>query len=150
MIGEASQQLDVAGQRGVLEAPDSQVTAGDADEYGAGQHRFPLDRTSGAHHRERARRRNAQRVHRLADDVFAQHRSHRGQAVATACERRAARPLEMDVADAPVVVDELAEQQCPSVAQPRDEATELMPGVGLGYRGRTAGYSGCPQEIAVR
>ena len=146
MIGEASQQLDVAGQRGVLEAPDAQVAAGDADEYGAGQHRFPLYRTSGAHHRERARRRNAQRVHRLTDDVFAEHRSHRGQAVATACERGAARPLEMEVPDATVIVDEFAEQQRPPVAQLRNEATELMPGVGLGYWGRTAGYQVAHQK----
>ena len=56
----------------------------------------------------------------------------------------------MDVADAPVVVDEFAEQQRPPVAQPRNEATELMPGVGLGYRGGTAGYQVAHQEIAVR
>ena len=50
------------------------------------------------HGGERARGRNAQRGHRLADDVFPQHRPERGAAVAPARERRRAGALELDVA----------------------------------------------------
>ena len=52
----------------------------------------------------------------------------------------------MDVAQAPVVIDELAEQQRAPVAQPRDVAAELMPGVGLGDRGGAAGDQVAHQE----
>ena len=102
-------RLEVAGGRGVLEAPDPQVTAGDAGEHGAGQQRLALHRAPGRHHGQGSRRRDTQGVHRLADDVFAQHRPHRRQAVATAREGRGAGTLQVDVAQAPVVVDEFAE-----------------------------------------
>ncbi len=49
--------------------------------------------------------------------------------------------------DAPVGADELAEEQRPPVAEPRDEAAELMPGVGLGYRSGAAGNQGAHQEL---
>ena len=59
-------------------------------------------RPAGGHHREGAGGRDAQGVHALADDVLAQHRAHRGQPVAAARERRAARALEVQVAQAAV------------------------------------------------
>ena len=52
----------------------------------------------GGHDGQRPGRGDAQRVHRLADDVLAQHRPDRGQAVAAARERRASRALEVQVA----------------------------------------------------
>ena len=48
--------------------------------------------------RQRPRGRDAERVHRLADQHLAQHRPDRGLAVAAARERRPARALEGDVA----------------------------------------------------
>ena len=89
---------------------------------------------------QRAGGRDAEGVHRLADDVLAQHRPDRGQPVAAARERRAARALEVQVAQPPVGVGELAEQQRAAVAEPRDEAAELVPGVGLRDRGGAAGH----------
>lgn len=73
-------------------------------------------------------------MHRLADDVFAQHRTHRGQAVAPAGEWCRTRTLEVDVAEPAVGVSQLAEQHCAPVAQSRDVTTELVTGVGLRYR----------------
>jgi len=53
---------------------------------------------------------DAERVHRLGDDIFAQHRAERGAAVALARERRPARAFELDVAPRAAAVDDLAEQ----------------------------------------
>jgi hypothetical protein len=58
-------------------------------------------RLAGGGHRQRARGRDAQRVHGLADEDLAQHRPDRRLAVAAARERRAARALERDVAPRP-------------------------------------------------
>ena len=146
VVGEAPQQVDVARGRGVLEAPHPQVAAGDAGEDGARQKRLSLYRAPGAHYGQGSGSRDTESVHRLADDVFAQHRPDDGQAVTAARERRGPGTLEMDVANAPVGVDELAEQQRAPVAQPRDEAAELMPGVCLGYRSGAAGHQGADQE----
>ncbi len=146
VVGQASQQVQVGGGGGVLEAPDPQVAAGDAGEHGARQRRFAVHRESGADYCQRPRRRDTQSVHRLADDVLAQHRSHRGEAVTAAGERRGAGTLEVDVANAPVGADELAQQQRAPVAQPRHVAAELMPGVGLRYRSGAAGNQVAHQE----
>ncbi len=71
-------------------------------------------------------------MHRLADDVLAQHRPHRRQAVAAASERRRARTLQVDVAEPAVGVGELTQQQRAAVAQLRDVAAELVAGIRLG------------------
>ena len=120
VIGQASQQVPfwapVASRGGVLEAPHPQVTAGDADKHGAGKYRLPLYRAPGPDYGQGSGRRDAQGVHPLADDVFAQHWSYRGEAVATAGERRGPGTFEVDVENAPVGVNELAQQQCAPVA----------------------------------
>ena len=68
--------------------------------------------------------------HRLADDVFAQDRPERGAAVAPARERRRARSLELDVAAHAVLVDHLAEQDGPAIAELGHEMAELVAGIG--------------------
>ena len=116
-----------------LERAHAQVAGRHAGEHRAGQgasvakHRF-----AAGHHRQCAGGGNAQRVHGLAHQVLAQYRAERGLAVAAARKRRAARTLERNVAPLAVYIDDLAQQQCPSVAQLGREAAELMPGVGLG------------------
>ena len=52
----------------------------------------------------------------------------------------------MKVANAPVGVYELAEQQRAPVAQTRDEPAELMPGIGLRRRGGASG-TGADQQL---
>ena len=146
VVGEAAQQVDVARGPGVLEAPHAQMAARDPGEQGSGQHGLPDDRAPRGHHGEGTRRRDAERVHRLADDVLAQHRPDRGQTVTAAGERRAPRALEVQVARAAVGVGELTEQECAAVAETRDVPAELVPGVGLGHRRRTAGDDGSDEE----
>ncbi|GAB4727809.1 hypothetical protein MOKP151_23540 [Mycobacterium avium subsp. hominissuis] len=52
----------------------------------------------------------------------------------------------MDVTQPTLVVDQLTEQQGAPVAEPGDEAAELMPGVGLGDRGSAGGHQVSGQE----
>ena len=99
-----------------------------------GSTRLAIHRLAGRRDRERARGGDAERVHRFADQHFAQHRPDRRLAVAAARERRAARALEGDVAAVARAVDHLAEQQRAAVAELRREAAELVAGVGLRER----------------
>ena len=131
VVGELAHALDVAARGEELERADADVARGDARQHRAGQHRLAQHRLAGGDDRERARGRDAERVHRLADQHLAQHRPDRRLAVAAARERRAARALEGDVAAPAGAVDHLAEQERAAVAELRREAAELVAGVGL-------------------
>jgi hypothetical protein len=85
-------------------------------------------------------------VHGLADDVLAQHRSDRGQAVAAARERCTPGALEVEVADVAVGVDELSEQQCAAVTKARNKTAELVPGVALRHRRGAGGNQVADQQ----
>ena len=134
VLGELAHPLDVAAGGEELEGADADVAGRDPRQHRAGQHRLAKHRLAGRHHRERARRRDAEGVHRLADQHLAQHRTDRRLAVAAARERRPARALQGDVATPAGAIDHLAEQHRPTVAELRREAAELVPGVGLGDR----------------
>ncbi len=69
-------------------------------------------------------------MHRLADDVFAQHRPERGAPVAAAREPRLPGPFQLHVEAIAGRRDLLAEQDRPAVAEDR-EVTELVAGVRL-------------------
>ena len=130
VIGQPPHALGVAARGEKLERADADVAGGDAGEHGAGQRRLAHHALAGHDGGERSRGRNAQRRHRLADDVFAQHRTKRGAAIAAARKRRRARSLELDVAADAVGVDHLAEQDGAAVAELRHEMTELVAGIG--------------------
>ena len=87
-------------------------------------------RLAGGRRGERARRRDAERRHRLADEVLAQDGPERGATVAASRERGAARALELDVPSLAVLADDLAEQDRASVAQLPHERAELVARVG--------------------
>ena len=125
---------------------DPQVAGGNAGQHGAGQGGLALHQAARRHHGQGARGRDAQRMHRLADDVFAQHRTHCRQPVTAARERSATRTFEVNVAQPPVGVGEFAEQQRATVAQPRDVSAELVPGVNLRDRRGTVGDVVADQE----
>ena len=90
---------------------------------------------------------NAECRHRLADDVFAQHRAQRRAAVATARERRRARALELDVAPHAGAIDHLAQQDGATVAELRHEVAELMAGIGECDRLRADGNAVAGQDF---
>ncbi len=146
MIGEAAQKFLVSGGPRVLEAPHAQMAARDPGEDGSWQQGLAAHRTPRRHHGERAGRGDAQGMHRLAEDVLAQHRADRGQAVPAAGERRASRALEVEVAKVAVGIGELPEEQRAPIAETRDEPAELVSGVGLRHRRGTAGYQTADQQ----
>ncbi len=136
VVGETSQQ--VRGRRRIAaywKLPTRRWLLATRASTAPGSGGLPLHLTAGRHHRQRAGGGDAQRVHRFADDVLAQHRTDRGEAVAAARERCAPRALQVQVAEASFGVDELTDQQRAAVAQARNEAAELMAGVGLRDRG---------------
>src|SRR5436189_141810 len=81
---------------------------------------------AGQHCRKRTRGWNTQRRHRLADDVFAQHRSQRRAPVAAARERRSSRAFKLDIAPLAVTADHFAQKDRPAVAELRHELPELV------------------------
>jgi hypothetical protein len=145
VVGEASQEVDVTQRAGVLEAADPQVAAGHPGEHGTGQHAFAPHRPPRRHDGEGPGRRDAQGVHRLADDVLAQHRADGGQPVTAARQRRATGPLEVEVAQPAVGVPQLAQQQGTAVTE-AVEAAELVPGVGLRHRSGALRHRGADEQ----
>ena len=137
VVGEALQEIRILVAGRVLERADAQVAGGDPHEDRPRQGRFTSDRIAGRDDGERSGRGDAERVHRFADHVLAQHRADGGLAVSAASERRTTRSLEVHVTALPGAVDEFAEQQRPAVSEPRREAAELVTGVRHRHRGRS-------------
>ena len=133
VVGERAQHVGVAGRGGVLERAHPQVARGHPAEHRAGQGRSRGTCSPVATTDKRPRGRDPERVHRLADEVLAQHRAHRGPAVAAAGERCAPGPLQVQVAPVARAVDDLAEQQRPAVAEAGLVEAELVARVGLRY-----------------
>ena len=95
------------------------------------QHRLPIDRLARLHHGQAPGGRNAERVHRLADDVFPQHRPERGAAVTPAGEPRLPCPFQLNVYAIAGWRDLLAKQDRAAIAE-GSEVAELVAGVRLG------------------
>ena len=130
VIGEPPHAVGIATRREILERSDPDVACGDAGENGAGQRRFAHHAFAGDHGSKRARGRNAERCHRFADDIFAQHRTECRAAIAAARKRGRTRTLELNVAADAVGVDHLAKQNGAAVAELWHEMTELVAGIG--------------------
>jgi hypothetical protein len=110
------------------------VARGDACQHRARQHGLAVHGLAGGDDGERTRRRDAERVHGLAHQGFAQHRPDGRLAVAAAGEGRPPRALESDVEAPALAIEDLAEQHGAAIAELRREASELVAGVGLGDR----------------
>ena len=139
VVGEAAQEVVVAGDARVLERADAQVAGGDAHEHRAGLDGFAAHAVARGDDGERAGGRHAERGHRLADQVLAQHRPEDRAAIAHPREPGASGALEPDVAQPPRAVAELAEQERAPVAEVRVEVAELVPRIGLGDEGPGGG-----------
>ena len=138
VVGERAHRALVAVRRCPLQRADANVAGGHAREHRALEHRLAIDRLARRHHRQAAGGRNAERVHRLADDVFPQHRPERGAPVTAAGIRRRPCPFQLNVDAIAGRRDLLAEQDRAAVAE-RGEVPELMTGVRLRDRPPAAG-----------
>src|ERR1700752_72282 len=124
VIREAAQFFLISAPCKKLECADADVARGDARQYRSAQSSLAVDRLSRNHRGERARRRNAERVHRFANQVFPQHRPERSAAVARTRKRRWPRALELNVATPSVAIDHLTQKQRAPVAKLGHKAAE--------------------------
>ena len=138
VVRKRPQRLLVVVRRRPLHGADADVARGDAREHGAVEHRLAIHRLARRHHRQAAGGRNAERVHRLADDVFPQHRPERGAPVAAAREPRLPCPFQLNVDAIAGRRDLLAEQDRTAIAE-GGEVAELVTGVRLRDRPRAFG-----------
>ena len=106
------------------------MARGNAREHRALEHRLAIHRLARRHHGQAPGGRNAERVHRLADDVFPQHRPERGAPVTAAGEPRLPCPFQLNVQAIAGRRDLLAEQDRTAIAEGR-EVAELVAGVRL-------------------
>ncbi len=134
VVGKTFESVDVAARREILEGSDPQVARGDAGQDRAGKAPFAIDGLSGRDGRKRPRRRDAERMHRLADQIFSQDRPERGASVAAPGERRQPRAFQLDVAALARAVDHLADQDRAPIAELGNETGELMPRIGQSDR----------------
>src|SRR5271165_7479843 len=109
---------------------NADVAGCDAGQHGSGQLAVAINRFAGRDGSQRPSGRNSERMHRFADEIFAQDRPQRGAAVAAPRERRPARALQLEVAPLAATVQDLAEEDRAAIAKLRNETPELMPGVG--------------------
>src|SRR5262249_12255944 len=123
------------------------VARRDAGQYGAGQRRLAPNRLAGRHSGERSGRRNPERRHRLADDVFAQDRPERRSSITQAGKRGRARPPPLDVAAQAVAMDHLAEKNGTSVTELRYESPELVAGISHGQRLASLGHPVAREDL---
>ena len=143
VVGERAERLDIAARGEELEGADADMARGDAGQDGARQGFLAQHLLAGGDGGERPRRRHAERRHRLADDVLAQHRAERRPAVAAAREGRRARALELDVAALAVAVDR------PRRAGSRDRRRAAARSRRTGGRRRPARSARCPSAMRL-
>ena len=140
VVGQRAQGLHVAAGGEELEGADADMARRHAGEHRAGQEPLARHVLAGRDRRERPGGGDAERRHRLADEVLAQHRAERRPPVRVARERRRPGALQLDVA-APLAADHLAEQDRPPVPELGHEIAELVPGIGRGERLGALGHA---------
>ena len=136
VIGEDLHALHILAGGEILERADADMALRHAHHDGAGQRLFAHGDLTGRHGGECTRRGNAQRCHRLADDIFAQHRSQRRASVAAPREGRRSCAFQLNVVANADRGPSLRPARSRAVTQLRHEIAELMPGIGSGQRAR--------------
>ena len=134
MVDETLDDVVSAMRPSELKRTDAQMTRRHPHQDRAGQRPLALDAAASGDDRQRAGGRDVQGVHGLGDQVLAQHRAERGEAVAAAGEGGRAGTLEMDVAEIAVAVGDLAEEQRAAVTEDGHELPELVARIRLRYR----------------
>ena len=132
IVGQTPDGRQIAACGEELKRAHPDMTGGDPRQNRTRQWLFAVHSLSRGHRGQRPGRRNTQRVHGLADQVFPQHRTQHGAPIAAARIGGAAGPLQLYVAPRARPVPHLADENRPSVAQLRHEVAELMSGIGHG------------------
>jgi len=109
---------------------DADVARGHSREHCALKHVLAVHRLPRRHHGQAPGGRNAERMHRLADDVFPQHGPERGPPITATGERRLPCPFQLNVQAIAGRRDLLAEQDRAAVAE-SGEVAELVTGIRL-------------------
>ena len=133
VIREGAQRVFISSGRSPLKRAHADVAGRNPRQHGAGQRLLAVDGVACCHHGQTASGCNSQGVHRLADDVFPQHRPEGSASVAATRKRCCPGPFELNVKPLAAGGDLLAEQDGSSIAK-RCEMTILMPRVGLRNR----------------
>ena len=126
VVGKTLDRFEVAARGEILEGSDTDVARCDAGQHGSRQLAIAIDRFPGRDGGQRPRGRDSERMHRLADEIFAQDRPQRGAAVSASREWRSARALQLDVPPLAVAIQDLAEEDRAAVAELGNEVSELM------------------------
>ena len=140
MVGELPDGIAIVARREELERADPDMARCDPGQHGAGQRGFALDSLAGQHSGKSPCGGNAEGGHRLADDVFAQDWSECGASIATAGKGCWSCAFELQIASLAMAVDDLAQQDRPSVAELGYEMPELVPGIGHRDRSGRIGH----------
>ena len=143
IIGERPHPVGILPRGEILKGADADMAGGDAGHDGAGQAGLADHGLPGCYRSQRAGGGDAERVHRLSDQVFAQDRSEGRAPVPTAGEWGASGTLQLDVAAA-----DLPQQIGAPVAEPRHEIAELVAGVGERHRLRPLRHMVAGQHIS--
>src|SRR5271166_262945 len=116
VVGKTFDGFQVAARGEILEGSDADVAGCDTGQHGSAQLAVAINRFAGRDSRERPSGRNSERMHRFADEIFAQDRPQRGAAVSAPRKRRPARALQLDVAPLAATVQDLAEEDREAIA----------------------------------
>ena len=90
IVSQCFDALDIAARGEKLKRADANVACRDPRQHPAGKRGFPIHRITGQHGGQRAGRRDAERRHGLAHNIFAQHRPKRRAPIAAPREGRRA------------------------------------------------------------
>jgi hypothetical protein len=138
VIGELPEAIRILARLEVFESAHPHMAARHARQHGAGQGSgLAKDGLPGGDRRQGAGCRDAEGLHGLAEDVFPQHRSQPGPAVAPPGEGRAAGALELNIEALAARVQDLPQENRPAIAESGHEAAKLVAGIGHGQRVRS-------------
>ncbi len=140
VVGQQLHARGIAARGEIFERADPDVTRSHSHDDSTRQHAIAHHRHARRNGGQCSRRRQTERVHGLADEVFAQHRPDGGTAVTATRKRRATGTFPLQVAALLPMIHDLAHQYRATIAELWHETAELMTGICHGQRQCTVGH----------
>jgi len=134
IVGQLLDLLRLTAIVKMFEMAEAHMALGHPHQHRTGLHALAVDRGIAGHHRQGARRRDPQSVHRLRRQTFPDRRAQHGAAVPHPRIRSQAGAFQMPVVTAAIRQLLLAEQDPASVAQLAGPGAKLMAAVYLRQR----------------